>query len=650
MGTDLNTESAIKALQKSVKALELQFDKIETLSTTVSSLSITSHNHAIALANLEKLVKQLLTQAGANANISPGNPIHPPAAKTSFVGTQSHNHLCQQQDSAMVAQSPGALGPSKAQLPPTKPPTKTTLSLDSMVKETAVVVGTCIATPSDVASLLKAAQSMNVVLIPPGGGDPRMVTNRLLSSLSITSHNHAIALANLEKLFKQLLTQAGANANISPSNPIHPPAAETSFVGTQSHNHLCQQQDSAMVAQSPGALGPSKAQLPPTKPPTKKTLSSDSMVKETAAVVGTYIATPSDVASLLKAAQSMNVVFIPPGGGDPVDKPPAVGANTLPRHNCRHLFMLWTLEDAIKALQKSVKALELQFDKIETLSTTVSSLSITSHNHAIALANLEKLVKQLLTQAGANANISPGALGPSKAQLPPTKPPTKTTLSSDSMVKETAAVVGTYIATPSDVASLLKAAQSMNVVLIPPGGGDPVDKPPAFDKIETLSTTVSSLSITSHNHAIALANLEKLVKQLLTQAGANTNISPGYPIHPPAAETSFVGTQSHNHLCQQQDSAMVAQSPGALGPSKAQLPPTKPPTKTTLSSDSMVKETAVVVGTCIATPSDVASLLKAAQSMNVVLIPLGGGDPVDKPPAVGANTLPRHNCRHLFML
>nr|GME06858.1 GAMYB transcription factor [Ipomoea batatas] len=256
MGTDLNTESAIKALQKSVKALELQFDKIETLSTTVSSLSITSHNHAIALANLEKLVKQLLTQAGANANISPGNPIHPPAAETSFVGTQSHNHLCQQQDSAMVAQSPGALGPSKAQLPPTKPPTKTTLSSDSMVK-----------------------------------------------------------------------------------------AAETSFVGTQSHNHLCQQQDSAMVAQSPGALGPSKAQLPPTKPLTKTTLSSDSMVKETAAVVGTYIATPSDVASLLKAAQSMNVVFIPPGGGDPVDKPPAVGANTLPRHNCRHLFMLWTLED-----------------------------------------------------------------------------------------------------------------------------------------------------------------------------------------------------------------------------------------------------------------------------------------------------------------
>nr|GMD37533.1 GAMYB transcription factor [Ipomoea batatas] len=196
--------------------------------------------------------------------------------------------------------------------------------------------------------------------------------------------------------------------------------------------------------------------------------------------------------------------------------------------------------------------------------------------------------------------------------------------------------MGTDLNTESAIKALQKSVKALEL---------------QFDKIETLSTTVSSLSITSHNHAIALANLEKLVKQLLTQAGANANISPGNPIHPPAAETSFVGTQSHNHLCQQQDSAMVAQSPGALGPSKAQLPPTKPPTKrTTLSSDSMVKETAVVVGTCIATPSDVASLLKAAQSMNVVLIPPGGGDPVDKPPAVGANTLPRHNCRHLFML
>nr|GMD11884.1 putative mitochondrial protein [Ipomoea batatas] len=56
--------------------------------------------------------------------------------------------------------------------------------------------------------------------------------------------------------------------------------------------------------------------------------------------------------------------------------------------------------DAIKALQKSVKALELQHDKIENLSTTVTALSASSHTQAASLANLEKLVQQLLTSLG----------------------------------------------------------------------------------------------------------------------------------------------------------------------------------------------------------------------------------------------------------
>ncbi|XP_019193085.1 PREDICTED: zinc transporter 2-like [Ipomoea nil] len=63
-----------------------------------------------------------------------------------------------------------------------------------------------------------------------------------VSALSTASHNHAIALANQ------------ANENIPPSNPTNPLAAETSFVSTQSHTHLGQQQDSVMVAQNPGAL------------------------------------------------------------------------------------------------------------------------------------------------------------------------------------------------------------------------------------------------------------------------------------------------------------------------------------------------------------------------------------------------------------
>nr|GMC82358.1 retrotransposon protein, putative, unclassified [Ipomoea batatas] len=64
MGSDLNVESAIKALQKSVKALELQHDKIDNLSATVASLSSSSQSQAAALARLEKLVQQLLTSQG----------------------------------------------------------------------------------------------------------------------------------------------------------------------------------------------------------------------------------------------------------------------------------------------------------------------------------------------------------------------------------------------------------------------------------------------------------------------------------------------------------------------------------------------------------------------------------------------------------
>nr|GME06344.1 uncharacterized protein LOC109160849 [Ipomoea batatas] len=53
--------SVVLEHQTSHKAFELQHDKIENLSTTVSTMSTGSHNHAVALANLEKLVKQILT-------------------------------------------------------------------------------------------------------------------------------------------------------------------------------------------------------------------------------------------------------------------------------------------------------------------------------------------------------------------------------------------------------------------------------------------------------------------------------------------------------------------------------------------------------------------------------------------------------------
>lgn len=51
-----------------------------------------------------------------------------------------------------------------------RPSTKPSLSPDAMVKAAAVAAGARIATPSDAASLLKAAQAKNAVHIIPGGG------------------------------------------------------------------------------------------------------------------------------------------------------------------------------------------------------------------------------------------------------------------------------------------------------------------------------------------------------------------------------------------------------------------------------------------------------------------------------------------------
>ena len=70
-----------------------------------------------------------------------------------------------------AAQGMGIPVPSmKFRLTTKKTPTKTALSPDNMVKAAAVAAGARIATPSDAASLLKAAQAKNAVRIMPGSG------------------------------------------------------------------------------------------------------------------------------------------------------------------------------------------------------------------------------------------------------------------------------------------------------------------------------------------------------------------------------------------------------------------------------------------------------------------------------------------------
>ncbi|XP_062098330.1 uncharacterized protein LOC133804178 [Humulus lupulus] len=77
-----------------------------------------------------------------------------------------------------------------------------------------------------------------------------------------------------------------------------------------------QAQENHTSKQSPvWSLGPTeKPRLPLKKPVLKYSPSSDAMVRAGVVAVGAHIASPSDAASLLKAAQAKNVVHIMPSG------------------------------------------------------------------------------------------------------------------------------------------------------------------------------------------------------------------------------------------------------------------------------------------------------------------------------------------------
>lgn len=116
---------------------------------------------AVSLA-LDYPIVDNLTAGCSNAATNPntsGNSIHL-AMEASSVAPSQHPS---RQDSAPSTSS-------KSRVILKRPATKPSLSPDAMVKAAAVAAGARIATPSDAASLLKAAQAKNAVHIIPGGG------------------------------------------------------------------------------------------------------------------------------------------------------------------------------------------------------------------------------------------------------------------------------------------------------------------------------------------------------------------------------------------------------------------------------------------------------------------------------------------------
>ncbi|KAL3514271.1 hypothetical protein ACH5RR_026988 [Cinchona calisaya] len=103
---------------------------------------------------------------------------------------------------------------------------------------------------------------------------------------------------------------SGTNSNAAHSKLGQRPATESSSVIASSL--ALTQHDS--LSTSGHQIGSSKPRVATKKPSTKSSLSPDSMVKAAAVAAGARIATPSDAATLLKAAQSKNAVHIMPGG------------------------------------------------------------------------------------------------------------------------------------------------------------------------------------------------------------------------------------------------------------------------------------------------------------------------------------------------
>lgn len=126
--------------------------------------------HAVSLA-LDMPVKN--SRTGATPNGTFGNSTQPAAAAESpfpgnIAGLAHHQtqQISQQRSSSVQSLS---IAP-KSRVPPKKASPKADMSPDSMgIKAAAVAAGARIATPSDAASLLKAAQAKNAVHIIPSG-------------------------------------------------------------------------------------------------------------------------------------------------------------------------------------------------------------------------------------------------------------------------------------------------------------------------------------------------------------------------------------------------------------------------------------------------------------------------------------------------
>uniref|UniRef100_A0A5B6ZG55 Uncharacterized protein n=1 Tax=Davidia involucrata TaxID=16924 RepID=A0A5B6ZG55_DAVIN len=129
------------------------------------------------------------------------------------------------------------------------------------------------------------------------------------------------------------ISNAGTNSNTMPSNSAHPMATEALSVGGSVSQAQYQSPQGSAPTTAPRMVASgysSKSRLTSKKMSIKSAISPDDLVKAAAVAAGARIATPSDAASLFKAAQEKNAVHIMPGGGSLIKPSGAGSANPLP--------------------------------------------------------------------------------------------------------------------------------------------------------------------------------------------------------------------------------------------------------------------------------------------------------------------------------
>ncbi|KAF3447252.1 hypothetical protein FNV43_RR12432 [Rhamnella rubrinervis] len=177
----------------------------------------------------------------------------------------------------------------------------------------------------------------NSVGINTARANPTNNTVGINATSNLAATNATTKAAGANATINCVGTNATSNNSVRPTFSSETPISGSNFVQAQKKS----QQNHVPAKQSPlGSLGcAAKSRVISKKPPIKSTSNSDASFRAMAVAAGARIASPSDAASLLKAAQAKNAVHIMPTSGAPIKPtmPGGVPCHTEAHPNVRYM-------------------------------------------------------------------------------------------------------------------------------------------------------------------------------------------------------------------------------------------------------------------------------------------------------------------------